>query len=159
MTLSKLCQPFMKSRSRSKLIQILLAKSVAEAVLVAAIAVTFYFAVTNRHLRGVLDSANNQMISGWVVNESEPWARVEVQLYIDNMFVSDTASDEYRPDVRQAKRALDDWHGFVFPTPPLAAGAHEARVYAVHVTGNGTRRSLQLIGKPLRFEIAAVDKD
>ena len=126
----------------------------AEAVLVAALAVSFYFAVTNKHLRGVLDVAGGENVSGWAVNEADPWERVEVQLYIDDNFIADARSAEFRPDVHQANRAMDDWHGFVFRMPPLSGGEHEARVYAVHHGGNRARRTLQLIGKPIRFRIS-----
>jgi hypothetical protein len=125
----------------------------AEALLVTAIAVVFYFSTTNRHLRGVLDRADNQTITGWVVDEEQPAKRVEVQLFIDDNFVADAAADQFRPDVHEAKRAEDDWHGFVFQTPSLRPGEHEARVYAMHSSGAGARRTLQLIGKPFRFHI------
>jgi hypothetical protein len=125
----------------------------AEALLVTAIAVGFYVATTNRHLRGVLDRADSQTVTGWVVDEAQRATRVEVQLFIDNNFIADTAADQYRPDVHEAKRAEDDWHGFVFQTPPLRAGEHEARVYALYASGSGTRQTLQLIGKPFRFRI------
>jgi hypothetical protein len=55
--------------------------------------------------------------------------------------------------VYAANRAGDEWHGFVFPTPKLSSGEHEARVYAVHSNGAGSRRTLQLIGKPFRFRV------
>jgi hypothetical protein len=125
----------------------------AEALLVTAVAVAFYFATTNRHLRGVLDRADSQTVTGWVVDEARPSVRVEVQLFIDEKFVADTVAAEFRPDVHEARRAEDDWHGFIFRTPPLSSGEHEARVYALHSTGAGTRRTLQLIGKPFRFRI------
>ena len=125
----------------------------AEAVLVTAVAVTFYFATTNRHLRGVLDQADSRTVTGWVVDEAQPSTRVEVQLFIDEKFMADTLASEFRPDVYEARRAEDDWHGFVFRTPRLLPGEHEARVYALHSGGAGTRRTLQLIGKPFRFRI------
>jgi hypothetical protein len=125
----------------------------AEALLVTAVAVVFYFATTNRHLRGVLDQADRQAVTGWVVDESQPSTRVEVQLFIDEKFIADTMATEFRPDVHEARRAEDDWHGFVFRTPALPAGEHEARVYALYSAGAGTRRTLQLIGKPFRFRI------
>jgi hypothetical protein len=125
----------------------------AEALLITAVAVVFYFSTTNRHLRGVLDRADNQAVTGWVVDEEQPAKRVEVQLFLDNTFIADAAADQFRPDVHEAKRAEDDWHGFVFHTPPLPAGEHEARVYAMHSSGAGARRTLQLIGKPFRFHI------
>ena len=143
----------MKTRSRSKLVHLLISKSMAEALLITAVAVVFYFSTTNRHLRGVLDRADKTSVTGWVVDEQQPAKRVEVQLFIDNTFIADAAADQFRPDVHEAKRAEDDWHGFVFHTPALRAGEHEARVYAMHSSGAGARRTLQLIGKPFRFRI------
>ncbi len=125
----------------------------AEALLITAVAVGFYFVTTNLYVRGVLDKADKESITGWVVDEAHPTARVEVQLFIDDKFVANAAADQYRPDVHEAKRAQDDWHGFVFRTPSLQVGDHEARVYAVHSSGAGVRRTLQLIGKPYRFRI------
>jgi hypothetical protein len=143
----------MKTRSKSKLVHLLLSKSMAEALLVTAVAVAFYFSTTNRHLRGVLDRADSQTITGWVVDEAHPATRVEVQLFIDEKFTAGGVAAQFRPDVHEARRADDDWHGFVFQTPALAAGEHEARVYALYSGGAGTRRTLQLIGKPFRFRI------
>jgi hypothetical protein len=131
----------------------------AEALLVTAVAVAFYFATTNRHLRGVLDRADNQTVTGWAVDESQGGTRVRVQLFIDDNFAGDTAADQFRPDVHEAKRAEDDWHGFVFQTPALPPGEHEARVYSLHSNGAGTRRTLQLIGKPFRFRIEGSEKN
>jgi hypothetical protein len=145
----------MKIRSRSTLVHLLISKSIAEALLVTAIAVGFYFATTNRSLRGVLDAADNQTVTGWVVDEARPGKRVEVQLFIDDSFIADAAADKYRPDVHEKQRAEDDHHGFVFQTPSLPAGEHEARVYALHGSGAANRRTLQLIGKPFRFRIDA----
>jgi hypothetical protein len=125
----------------------------AEALLVTAVAVGFYFSTTNRHLRGVLDRADRQTVTGWVVDEAQPAARVEVQLFVDEKFSTAAVADQFRPDVHEARRAEDDWHGFVFQTPSLATGDHEARVYALYSSGAGTRRTLQLIGKPFRFRI------
>jgi hypothetical protein len=143
----------MDTKSRARLIHLLISKSTAEALLITAVAVGFYFATTNPYLRGVLDKADHDQVTGWVVDEAHPSTRVEVQLFIDDTFVADVAADKFRPDVHEAKRAEDDWHGFVFATPRLSPGDHEARVYAVHSNGGGARRTLQLIGRPYRFRI------
>ena len=45
-----------------------------------------------------------------------------------NRFVAHENADQYRPDVHESRRAADDWHGFLFKTPKLSRGAHEARV-------------------------------
>ena len=139
--------------TRPKLVQFLIAKSVAEALLVAALGVGFYLVVTNPYLRGWLDQADAQTISGWVVDEKSAGTRVEVQLFIDDKFIENRFADAFRPDVREAQRAPDDWHGFVFKTPPLTPGEHEARVYAVHRGRSADRRTLQIIGKPLHFRV------
>ena len=143
----------MDSKSRARLVHLLISKSIAEALLITAVAVGFFFATTNPSLRGVLDAADRESISGWVVDEGRPSARVEVQLFIDDRFAADAIADRFRPDVHEARRADDDWHGFVFTTPSLAAGEHEARVYAVYSNAAGARRTLQLVGKPYRFRI------
>src|SRR5258708_33390640 len=98
----------MKIRSRSKLLHLLLSKSMAEALLLTAVAVGFYFATTNRHLRGVLDRADSRTITGWVVDEAQPSTRVEVQLFIDDRFIADALANEFRPDVHEPDRAQDD---------------------------------------------------
>lgn len=141
----------MNSKARARLVHLLISKSIVEALLIASVAVAFFFSTTNLYLRGVLDNADKMFVTGWVVDESRPYARVEVQLFVDDRFAGAAIADQFRPDVREAKRAEDDWHGFVFSTPRLAVGDHEARVYAVHSNGSGVRRTLQLIGKPYRF--------
>jgi hypothetical protein len=148
----------MDIRSKSRLGHLLIAKSMAEALLITAVSVGFYLVTTNPYLRGVLDYADDRTVAGWAVDEGQPAARVEVQLYIDGIFVADQAAAEYRPDLREAKRAEDDWHGFVFKLPPIPPGDHEARVYAAHAGGAGARRTLQLIGKPLRFRVPGSEK-
>ena len=148
----------MNIQSKSKLGNLLIAKSMAEALLITAVSVGFYFVTTNPYLRGTLDYADNQTVAGWAVDEGQPAARVEVQLSIDGIFVADQSAGEFRPDLRPAKRAEDDYHGFVFKLPPIPSGEHEARVYGAPANGAGARRTLQLIGKPLRFRVTAADK-
>ena len=141
--------------TRQRLLQFLIAKSVLEALLVTALAVSFYLVVTDPNLRGWLDKADAQTIAGWVVNEKSSSIHVEVQLFIDDRFIEDRVANAFRPDVHQAQRAQDDWHGFVFQTPSLSPGEHEARVYAVHRSGSENRRTLQMVGKPLQFRVDA----
>lgn len=143
----------MDNKSRARLVHLLISKSMAEALLITAVAVAFYFATTNPNLRGVLDNADASSVSGWAVDERNPSSRVELQLYVDDVFAGDAMANQYRPDVHEARRATDDWHGFSFRTPQLSPGEHLAQVYAVHPSGQGTRRTLLLIGKPFRFRV------
>jgi hypothetical protein len=137
----------------TRLTRYLIAKSIIEALLVGALAVSFYLTAFNPFFRGTVDNANSQQVNGWAVNERAPGMRVEVQLYIDGRFAQSRVADLSRPDVKAAGRAPDEWHGFSFDTPPLDAGEHEARVYVVHASGEGARRTLQLLGDPKRFKV------
>jgi hypothetical protein len=139
------------SPSPARLTRYLIAKSIIEALLIAALAVGFYLTAFNPFFRGSVDGADSRHVSGWALNEHAPELRVEVQLYIDGRFAASRRADLSRADVKAAGRAPDEWHGFSFDTPPLDRGEHEARVYVVHESGAGKRRTLQLIGKPIRF--------
>ena len=142
-------------RALPRLAQYLIAKTFIEALLVGTLAVGFYLTAFNPYFRGTVDEANSQHVYGWVVNERVPGMRAEVQLYIDGRFAASRVADLSRPDVKAAGRAADEWHGFDFDLPPLDPGEHEARVYVVHESGEGKRRTLQLIDKPVRFLVKA----
>ena len=139
--------------SRAGLANLLIGKSIAEALLVTTVAAGFYLSTTNPSLRGWVDHADAQTVSGWAVDRDNPGRRVEVQLFIDDQFIEKREAIEYRPDVRQAGRAADDWHGFIFKTPALSPGEHQATVYILHRGASPSRRTLQMIGKPLRFTV------
>jgi hypothetical protein len=141
----------MRRLSRGTFAQLLIGKSIIEALLVTVVAAGLFLATTNPKLHGWLDQADAQTISGWAVDDGNSARRVDVQLFIDDKFIEQRAANELRPDVHQANRAQDDWHGFVFKTPTLAAGEHEVKVYVLHSGTSATRRTLQIIGKPLRF--------
>ncbi len=140
-----------------KLTNFLIAKAVADMLFVVALVTYFSYTDFTPGLRGWLDQADERGIAGWVVDRNAPSERVEVQLYINNRFVASQFADRPRPDLVQAGRAEDERHGYRFETPPLDAGEHEARVYAVRASRGATRRTLQLVGDPLRFTIDARD--
>lgn len=151
-------QPMFKTKpstdARARLTQLLIAKSVIEALFVAVVAVGFFYTAFSPHFRGWSDQADAVAVSGWAVNEAEPDRPVEVQVYIDGRFAGFGMANLSRPDVLKAGRSTTELCGFRLQTPPLAAGEHEARVYAVHASAGGARRTLQQIGLPLRFRIA-----
>ena len=142
---------------RARLTDFLIAKSIIETLFVGALAVGFYLTAFTPFFRGSLDFADARHVAGWVVNQAEPQSRVEVQLYIDGSFAGNRAADHLRPDVKAVGRAEDEQHGFVFETPQLPPGTHEARVYAVQVSGAGRRRTLQLVGQPMTFTVEPID--
>ena len=133
-----------------KLVHALIAKSLADTILVATLGLAFYFSAFPPYFQGWGEVAGGR-ISGWAVDHSAPGSRVEVQLFIDGRFVAASTASQSRPDVLSSGRSRDEWHGYSFSTPSLPAGLHEARVYALHSSAAGNRQSLQLLGDPISF--------
>jgi hypothetical protein len=134
------------------LVHVLIGKSIFETLLVVSLAVFFFLDAFPRfHGWG---EATPHAIAGWVVNNRAPLHRVEVQLFVDHEFAGRTVANQSRPDVVAAGWSKDEWHGFTFPISSVQAGAHEARVYALHDSGQGARKTLQLVGDPIRFVVS-----
>jgi hypothetical protein len=141
---------------KQQLVNVLIAKSVIETILVSTIAVAVYANAFPPTFHGWGEAVpETQTITGWAVNDSDPWQRVEVQLFIDGVFFRREVATHSRPDVVAAGWAKDAFHGYGFTTPKLPPGIHEARVYAIHPSRNGTRYTLQMLGDPIRFEVNA----
>jgi hypothetical protein len=139
-----------------KLVNVLIAKSILETVFVGAVAVAVYMNAFPPTFKGWGEAVpETQTIAGWAVNASDPWQRVEVYLFIDGNFLGKQAANGVRPDVSAAGWAKDEWHGYNFVVNQSSVGPHEARVYALHPSRNGTRFSLQMLGDPISFEVNA----
>lgn len=138
----------------SKLINLLIGKSILETILVGTIAVVVHFNAFPPVFQGWGEAVvETRTIRGWVVNYAKPWDRVEVELYIDGSFISRDNARHNRPDVLAAGWSKDAYHGYGFEVPTMQPGIHEARVYAVHGSGDGDRYTLQLVGDPIKIEI------
>jgi len=134
-----------------KLINLLIAKSIIETIFVGTIAVVVYVKLFPPTFHGWGEAvAASQSISGWAVDDADPWGRVEVQLFVDGKFVGTTVAQLSRPDVMAAGWSKDEWHGYEFVVTGLTEGMHEAKVYALHRSGE--RYTLQLLGNPITFE-------
>jgi hypothetical protein len=138
-------------RDHMKLVHALIAKSLAETILVGALAVGAYLSAFPPTYHGWGEVVPHG-IAGWAVNHAEPAERLEVQLFIDNEFIASTTADQWRPDVVAAGWARDQWHGYKLSVPTLRPGVHEARVFALHVASD-KRRTLQLVGDPILFTV------
>jgi hypothetical protein len=134
----------------ARLVHLLIGKSILETLLVAGLAVFTFMTVLPPYFHG-WGEVTSSGISGWLVNNGEPWERVEVQLFVDGKFVSNGIANESRPDVATAGWARDPWHGYTFRLTALSPHYHEARVYALHDSGGGSRKSLQLVGDKIVF--------
>lgn len=138
----------------TRLVNLLIAKSILETILVGAIAVVVYLNAFPPTFHGWGEAvAGSKSISGWVVNDADPWGRVEVQLFVDGKLTGTQVAHLSRPDVVAAGWSRDEWHGYSFVVDGLTPGTHEARVYAVHSSSNGARYTLQLLGDPIKFEV------
>ena len=137
----------------NKLVHLLIGKSILETLVVGALAVFTFITVLPPYFHG-WGEVTETGISGWAVNNASPWERVEVQLFVDGKFVSHAIADQSRPDVSAAGWAKDEWHGYTFTVPYLSPRKHEARVYVLHDSGAGSRRSLQLVGDPIPFLVS-----
>jgi len=144
--------PGLTPTARGRLVNVLLAKAAVDLLFVCALAVGFYYAAFRPTFQGSLDHADAESVRGWVVDKTDPGRRVEVHLYLDGRLAAAAAADAPRPDVLARGLAADERHGFVFLLdPPPPPGEHEARVYAVHASNEGRRRTLQQIGNTMKF--------
>ena len=134
-----------------RLTNVLIGKAIFEILLVGAIAVASYISMFPPTFHGWGEAVvESRSISGWVVDDADPWRRVEVQLFVDGKFVGTTVAQLSRPDVMTAGWSKDEWHGYEFVVTGLTEGMHEAKVYALHRSGE--RYTLQLLGNPITFE-------
>lgn len=136
----------LRPSARRRLVRLLVLKAAADLLLVCALAAGFYYASLRHTLRGALEHADAGVVRGWVLDESRPDRRVEVQLYLDGRFVASTLADRTRESSDN-----DGGRGFVFRLGPQPPGEHEARVYALHAPAEGRRHTLQQLGRPFRF--------
>ena len=136
------------------LVNVLIAKSILETVLVGALTVVVYVNAFPPFFHGWGEAVSEtRRISGWAVNDADPWGRVKVQLFIDGSLVGTQAANLSRPDVVAAGWARDEWHGYSFVPGNLSVGLHEAKVYALHQSSSGSRLTLQLMGSPIEFHV------
>lgn len=145
----------MKPQISNSKLQLLFAALVCLTLAAGAWVVWVEYSSFPPHFRGFGEVTRRGEVAGWAVDASRPGARVEVELYVDGRFVAHGVATLPRPDVVAAGRASDPDCGYRFPLPPLAAGTHEARVYALHAPGPPERRTLKQLGDPLRFDTGA----
>jgi hypothetical protein len=140
--------------NKPQLLNLLIGKSIAETILVGAIAVVAYLNAFPPTFHGWGEAVvERRSIAGWAVNNATPEQPVEVQIFIDGKLQGTQVANLSRPDVVEAGWARNPWHGYEFVFTSLPPGNHEARVYAVHASGSGERYTLQLLGDPIRFVV------
>jgi hypothetical protein len=142
--------------NKPQLVNVLIGKSIAETILVGAIAVVAYLSAFPPTFHGWGEAvAESRSIAGWAVNDVDAGQRLQIQVFIDGKPGEEQVANLSRPDVVAAGWAKDEWHGYNFALPSLPAGNHEARVYVRHESGGATRYTLQLLGDPITFVVNA----
>ena len=142
--------------NKPRLLNLLIGKSIAETVLVGVIAVVVYLNAFPPTFYGWGEAVvESRAIAGWAVNDADPEKLVEVQLFVDGKFERTQTAQLSRPDVVAAGWSKNELCGYSFALPSLSAGTHEARVYALHESGEAERYTLQLLGDPIRFVVNA----
>ena len=142
--------------SKPRLINLLIAKSIAETVLVSAIAIGVYLNAFPATFHGWGEAVTHERaIAGWAVNDADAGERVAVQLFVDGKLIGMQNAELERPDVVAAGWSKDPRCGYSFAVPALSPGPHEARVYALRESGGAQRYTLQLLGDPVKFTVNA----
>jgi len=134
-----------------KIVHALIVKSLAESLLVSALAVGFYLKTFPPTFQGWGEATSNQ-IAGWAVDQADQSRPLTVQLFVDGNLISGAVANLARPDIVLSGWARDASHGYAFAVPGLSAGVHEARVFVLH-QGVGNRKTLQLVGDPIPFSV------
>lgn len=139
----------------TKLLRAILAKAGAEFLLLLLLVSYAAYSHLNPPIRGAIDVADAVRIAGWAYDPRTPGAQLEVQLFIDDQFVSVRRADETREDLVRAGAAENAAHGFTFavPTLQLAKGRHRVTVYAVRAGGGKNKALLALTKKEYWLEI------
>ena len=158
-------QKQMKKPSIS-LVHVLIAKSIIETLLISALDVQaskgIHLVVPRDRIRCesgiVLRTERHDQVVGpgrRGPGEAHPVEQVEVQLFVDDKFVARTVASQSRPQVVAGGWARDEWHGFTIPVSAMEVGYHEGRVYALHNSGAGSRKTLQQLGHVLHFQVVS----
>ena len=142
---------------RARLTRLLIIKAACETILVAALASAFYFSNFNSHVSGRVESIEGRTVRGWVSTGGGP-GDVEIQLFLDGKFSSSTTAS---PPLSRADAEDDERTGraFEFTLDPAVEGEHEVRVYAVKGDGQGVRKTLTLLGRPIGFRVGPGERD
>jgi hypothetical protein len=142
--------------NKPRLVNLLIGKSIAETVLVGAIAVIAYLNAFPPTFYGWGEAVvESREIAGWAVNSADSFELVKVQLFVDGQLSGAQTAELSRPDVVTAGWSISEFCGYKFTLPALSPGNHEARVYALHESGDAARYTLQLLGDPIRFVVNA----
>lgn len=80
-------------------------------------------------------------VKGWAFDWDDPYAALQIQVYLDDTLVCQTPADQQRDDLKDTYSGIGSRHGFCVTVPTTSYGEHRVTVYAVNV-GNGADKAL-----------------
>ena len=106
-------------------------------------------------LRGAIDLANGSRVQGWAVDPSSEQEPVEVQLFVDDVFIAQTRADGERTDLVSAGVTSHPGHGFAFAIDgiKLTPGTHRAQVYVLRRALGGSQILIPISKEPVVFSV------
>ena len=148
-------QPTTTSMNEPQLVNLLIAKSILETILVGTIAVVVYLNAFPPTFHGWGEAVvGDAEISGWAVNDA-----IRGDVLRCNYSSMENLSERRWPNSRGLMWLLLDGPkmsgmGTALWSLDWLPGMHEARVYALH-RERRSRYTLQMLGDPIRFEVNA----
>src|SRR6266542_5713999 len=100
----------MKTPSTS-LVHVLIGKSLLESLLIGVLAVFTFISILPPYFHG-WGEVTDTGISGWVVNNQAPWDHVEVQLFVDGIFMASSVANAPPPALLSAGSSTAEWHAY-----------------------------------------------
>lgn len=136
-----------------RLLMALLLKALLEIGLLVFLASLTSYVTFPPGLRGAIDRATPEEVSGWAFNEATPRDAVYVQLFLDGQLHASVSAKAHRPDLVTAGVTSHPGHGFVFPLKGVALppGPHRVEVFALHFAPGGNRVLIPLSATPRSF--------
>lgn len=139
-----------KTRS-ARLTRLLVAKFAFDFLFLIAVVIAYGYSSLPPPYRGWTDVATAGAVSGWVCKADSIDSPVEVQLFVDNKFAGRTTTGLERADILDKYPAMGRTCGFRIEMPPLAAGEHSLRVFAVDLSGTRAGPTFRQVGQTVTW--------
>jgi hypothetical protein len=94
---------------------------------------------------GCHDTADSDLISGWVLNTSQPDHPVDVDIYSDDELLATVTANLSRPDLAEVGKG-DGYHGFAYP---VLSKLKDGKPHWIRVRVAGTEIDLNLTPKEI----------
>jgi len=83
----------------------------------------------NESLRGLIDTNNQEEISGWLVNEKGKSKNLKVNIFVNSIYQGFAKVGFYRHDLKEKKISIDGFSGFRWTHPQTLKNGDKVEVY------------------------------